>query len=124
MSAFTPSLNPNIGNQNFYHKLAAAGTNGALVKTGVTSVGSINIINAAASARYVKLYNKATAPVVGTDVPVKTFMVPASATISPELGAAGLRFSLGLGVAITGGLVDTDTTAVTANDVCLDLTYA
>jgi hypothetical protein len=34
--------------------------------------------NSATTPRHVKLYDKATAPVIGTDVPSKTIMIPAS----------------------------------------------
>jgi hypothetical protein len=75
-----------------------------------------------AGAAFVKLYNKATAPTVGTDVPLMIIPVPAAvggvpgvAQISP--GFNGYRFALGLGIAITGAVADTDTTAVAAGQV-------
>ena len=60
-----------------------------------------------------------TAPAVGTDVPEMIIAVPplASGVATFPIGFNGLRFNLGLGLAITGGSVDTDTTAVTAGQV-------
>ena len=60
--------------------------------------------NIGASPAYVKLYNKATAPVVGTDIPDMIIPVPAAAAGVPgiamlPIGFAGFRFALGLGIA-------------------------
>ena len=82
--------------------------------------------NTGATAAFVKLYNKATAPTVGTDVP--EMIIPVPAAVSGVPGAAELRpgfiayrFALGLGIAITGGAADTDTTAVAAGQVKVKL---
>ena len=76
-----------------------------------------------------KLYNKATAPTVGTDVPEMIIPVPAAvsgvpgvASINP--GFLTFRFALGLGIAITGGMADSDTTAVAAGQVKVKLSRA
>ena len=63
-----------------------------------------------------------TAPTVGTDVPEMIIAVPPLVSGVPgvatfPIGFNGLRFNLGLGLAITGGSADTDTTAVTAGQV-------
>jgi hypothetical protein len=96
---------------------AAAGTNATSVKTSAGSVNAIIAGNNAASARYVKFYDKASAPVVGTDTPLFTLILEAS--IAPALIKLdmGIPFSSGIAYAITGGVADSDTTAVTANDV-------
>jgi hypothetical protein len=70
----------------------------------------------------VKLYNKATAPTVGTDVPAMIIPVPAAVAGVPgvatlPVGFNGFRFALGLGLAITGAVADNDTTAVAAGQV-------
>jgi hypothetical protein len=82
--------------------------------------------NDAATPAFVKLFNKATAPVPGTDVPEMIIEVPAAvgsglgrAEISPGFNA--YRFPLGLGIAITGGRADSDTTAVAAGQVKVKL---
>ena len=102
---------------------SAAGTNGQLVVAGTISLQSLYATNIGATDAYIKLYNKATAPVVGTDVPAMIIPVPAAsaggvpgvAQLSPNL--AGYRFALGLGLAITGAAADTDTTAIAAGQV-------
>jgi hypothetical protein len=101
---------------------SAATTNGALVLTGTSGLHAFYATNTGASAAFVKLYNKATAPVVGTDVPAMILPVPAAVGGVPgvanlAIGNQGFRFALGLGIAITGGVADTDTTAVAAGQV-------
>lgn len=101
---------------------SAASTNATLVKAGLTSlVGVLSIMNASAATKYVRLYDKATLPTVGTDAPIVVIAVPA--TSSKELvitdNGDGVFFPLGLGLAITGGAARLDSTAVAAGDVQL-----
>jgi hypothetical protein len=101
---------------------SAATTNGQLVLTGTSGLQALFASNTGAGAAYVKLYNKATAPTVGTDTPAMLIPVPAAVggvpgTIQIIPGFNGYRFALGLGLAITGGAADNDTTAVTAGQV-------
>jgi hypothetical protein len=109
-----------------YFVNSAASTNGALILTGTSGLQAFWASNIGASAAFVKLFNKATAPVVGTDVPEMIIPVPAAVggvpgvvEISP--GFNGYRFPLGLGIAITGGSADSDTTAVAAGQVKVKL---
>jgi hypothetical protein len=97
---------------------SAATTNGTLIKGSAGTLFSINAFNNGGAAAYVKLYNKATAPTVGTDIPVLVIPVPAGSQNQPfTLGTLGYRFALGIGLAITGGSADNDTTAVAASQV-------
>lgn len=101
---------------------SAATTNGALILTGTSGLQAFYATNTGAAAAYVKLYNKATAPTVGTDVPAMILVVPAAVSGVPgvctlPIGFSGFRFALGLGIAITGGAADNDTTAVLAGQV-------
>lgn len=105
---------------------AAASTNGTSVKGSAGNVFRIRGYNASAGLKYLKLYNKASAPTVGTDVPVLTLALPATAVFDFDLGGAeGHYFSTGIAYAITGAAADNDTTALTAGDVtALNITYA
>ena len=94
--------------------VTAATTNGSLVKAGTGILSELTISNVTAATINVKIYNKATAPTVGTDVPIMTIPVPAKEFISYNFGAIGKRFALGLGLAVTAGAAATDTAAVTA----------
>jgi hypothetical protein len=101
---------------------SAASTNGQLVLTGSSGLHALFATNTGATVAFVKLYNKATAPTVGTDVPAMIVTVPAAVAGVPgekEItpGFSGYRFALGLGLAITGAAADSDTTAVAAGQV-------
>lgn len=97
---------------------AAASTNSTLVKGTPGQVYGITLYNNAAYAVFLKLYDKATAPTVGTDVPKLTIGVPATATGgSVQIDLSGLGFTLGIGYGITKLIADNDTTVVVANDL-------
>lgn len=109
-----------------YFVNSAASTNGALIITGTSGLQAFYATNEGASVAYVKLYNKATAPTVGTDVPEMIIPVPAAASGVPgvaeiPIGFSGFRFALGLGIAITRNAVFSDTTAVGAGEVKVKL---
>jgi hypothetical protein len=73
--------------------------------------------NAAAAVRYLKIYNKATAPTVGTDTPILTFALKPSDNFDIDFQAIGYYFATGIGFALTTGSADADTGALTAADV-------
>jgi hypothetical protein len=109
-----------------YFVNSAATTNGALVLTGTSGLSALWASNIGATAAFVKLYNKATAPTVGTDVPEMIIPVAAAAAGFPGIaeispGFNAYRFPLGLGIAITGAVADSDTTAVAAGQVKVKL---
>lgn len=106
---------PNTG-LNVARLQSGASTNSTLVQTGAVTAFNIIVGNNGAAPAYLKLYNKATAPTCGTDTPVATLLVPTGGQVSVP-GSFGVPFSLGLGYCITGGAADSDTTAVTANQV-------
>ena len=101
----------------FTHRLAsAAGSDNATnVRDRGTRVLCIRGDNAAAAKRYLKLYDKATAP-LSTDTPRAVFVLPASASFNFCLPAA-LAFVKGMGYRITTGAADADTGALTAADI-------
>ena len=105
---------------------SAATTNGALIVTGTCNLSTIYATNIGATAAFIKLYNKATAPVVGTDIPEMIIPVPAAVSgvpgvATPPIGFHGQRFALGLGIEITGGVADADVVAVAAGQVKVKL---
>lgn len=96
---------------------SAATTNATLIKA---SAGRLFLIigrNNVASIRYLKFYNKASAPTVGTDVPVLTIALDASSQFEIDLNPYGQFFTTGIAFAITGALADNDTTAIAAADI-------
>ena len=121
----TVTVNPVVPATPYFLNSAAT-TNGALILAGTSNVSSFYATNEGATAAYIKLYNKATAPTVGTDVPEMTIPVPAAVSGVPgvatiPIGFHGFRFALGLGIAITRNAVHTDTTAIGAGEVKVKL---
>lgn len=106
-----------------YKLVSTASTNATSVKGSAGIVYAIAAFNINAAARFLKLYNKATAPTVGTDTPVHTFLIPGSTTgagfVLPVPG--GITFNLGIALALTTGMADSDTGAVGAADVVVNL---
>src|SRR5690606_5833863 len=89
-----------LGALTAYTKIAAANTNAASVKAAAGRLHQVQVTNVAAYAVYLKLYDKASSPTVGTDTEVLTFGVPAGGSINiPFVG--GLPFAAGIAIAIT-----------------------
>ncbi|TXH52076.1 MAG: hypothetical protein E6Q97_16915 [Desulfurellales bacterium] len=105
--------------------ISAATTNSTLVKSTAGRLAAGVVSNTSATIKYFKLYNKATAPTIGTDTPVFTIPIPPTSTIplAEIVGIYGHSFSLGIGYGITGAFADADTTAVAAGDVIVNLMY-
>lgn len=107
------------------HRLAsaAAGVNATNVKSGGGNLYGIYAVNVAAAVRYLKFYNKATAPTVGTDAPVWTILLPATSNTFIILQDAPRAFATGIGYGLTVGAPDGDTAGLTAGDVIMTLDY-
>ena len=103
--------------------ISAASVNNTLVKSSASNVGLFTASNSAASARYLHLYDKASAPVAGTDIPFHTYLLPASSNVLIPIPMAGLRTSSGFGFSITAGAADTDATAIGAGEVIVNYEY-
>lgn len=115
------NLSPD-GGANSYHFKAANNTTGVLVATGRRCLHGYSLHNVSAGKRYVKLYNKATAPTVGTDTPVRVVCIEANSLVTVAM-PHGLTFPLGIGFGITTGIADNDTTAPSANDVLVNFEW-
>ena len=103
---------------------AAATTNSTNAKASTGNLFKITL-NVAVAGKFLKLYNKATAPTVGTDTPVMTIPLPTTGFVQIDFGPTGLYFATGIGYALTGLIADADTTAVASGDVTgLNLVYA
>lgn len=107
-----------------YSLNASNTTNLTSVKASSGVVFGVSASNTGAAVRYLKLYNKASAPVVATDVPVLVIPIPATSTVNLPLGALGRRFTTGIAIAVVSGATDTDATAVSAaNEVKINIDY-
>ena len=115
-----PSTNAGATNSRV---MATASTNATSVKATAGVVYGYSFSNAAASARYVRLFNLATAPTVGTSTPALTIVLAAGATVALNLDI-GVAYATGISYDITGGSdLDSDTTATSAGDVTGALFY-
>lgn len=119
--SFEPNVTPNVNvsstTASTTHLLtSAASTNATVVKASAGRLYSIVLSNTNAAARFFKIYSKATAPTVGTDVPIATIVVAANSDRVVDFGPFGLQIATGIGYAITGLIADTDATAITAGD--------
>lgn len=100
--------------------ICAASTNPVSIKGSAGKIYTLEVTNADTVGYFVKLYNKATAPTVGTDVPVAVYFAPPGSGFVLEK-VIGSYFSTGiaLGTSLLG--TDADTTVVTtANKVIIN----
>lgn len=102
------------GTATEYNLTGAASNNAAFIKASAGNLYEISVFNPTAAIIYLKLYNKASAPTVGTDVPKLTIAVPVNTEKVVEFGAMGKRFGTGIAIATTTGAGATDNTAPTA----------
>jgi hypothetical protein len=103
--------------------LSAATTNATSTKTTAGRLYSYHLSNTTAAWKFVRFYNKASAPTVGTDSPV--LVVP----IAPGMSAivdhtVPISFATGIAYAITGASPDLDTTVTAVGDVVGHFLYA
>lgn len=102
---------------------AANSDNATVVKASAGRLFKIDGYNAAASVRWLKLYDKATAP-SAADTPRRSIALPASSRFELNFTDLGLAFAAGIGFRLVTGSADADNTAVTAADVLgLNLDY-
>ncbi len=102
--------------------ISLASTNATVVKASAGALHGFEVTNINAAFRWFKIYNKATAPTVGTDSPLRTIGLPPNQTVIVNYNA-GLSCSAGIGFALTTGIADTDTGAVAANEIAVNIIY-
>ncbi|WP_032376758.1 hypothetical protein [Rhodococcoides fascians] len=105
-----------------YLLTTTATTNAAVVKASGGNLFEMSCFNPSAAAVFWKIYNKASAPTVGTDVPILTIPVAAGALVQLQFGAVGKRLGTGIASALTAAAAATDT-AVIAAGIQLSASY-
>lgn len=95
---------------------ATASNNLTSVKASTGQLYSIDVFNVAAYNVFLKLYNKASAPVVASDTPIMTIPIQAGGGYS-KTWPMGKSFSTGIAYAIVKLQADTDATNVVAGDL-------
>ncbi len=108
-----------------YNLICAASNNATSLKAISGEVGFISVYNSAGAPCYVKFYDKATAPAVGTDIPVHVIGGPGntSGAGAVESLVKPLVFTTGIAFAVVTGVANTDNTGVAANNVVLNIGY-
>lgn len=107
-------------------RLSAGSTADAInAKASAGQVYGLIVTNINLSYRVVKLYNKASAPTIGTDTPVCTFIIPGNTAGAGMVSyfPDGIAFATGISYGITTGIPDNDTGAPSANEVVVNLFY-
>lgn len=100
----------------------AANQDSAAIKGSAGQVYGWSIQNTTASARYVKLYNKASGATSG-DTPVLRLYLPPTGGNNMPVGDSGFACGTGICIRITTGAADSDTGACSANDVLANVFY-
>jgi hypothetical protein len=104
--------------------ISFASTNATLAKNAPGNLYGLTLANTNATTwRWLKLFDKATAPVPGADTPVAVIGLPPAGTVSRDF-PVGLTFAQGLGFAITANPALLDNTAIAANEVVGTMEYA
>lgn len=114
----TQNLKQTLGQDYYVNSLNT--TNDALIRGYQTALVSLTACNNGAANAFIKIFDKATAPISGTDTPIMVFTVGPSQFIS---FTGSLPIKLGLGIAITNLVADLDNTAVAAGQVKISLQY-
>ena len=99
--------------------------NATNIKASAGQVYGYDISNTNAAWRYVKLYNKATAPAPAADTGllIRTIGIPpgGKASLHLENGLAG--FAAGISIVAVVGIADNDNTSVGASDLSIDIDW-
>ena len=102
--------------------ISANTTNATNVKSTPGVVHGWALYNINASPRYLKIYDKATAPTVGTDTPIMTLLIPSNSGNNFEV-PKGILCSSGISFALTTGITHADTGAVAASEIIVNIFY-
>ncbi len=119
----TVSLVPQTtGGVTLSHVVSAGSTNATSLKATAGQVYEVCVNSNAAYPVFLKLYNKASAPAVGTDTPVKDIEAQAGVPACMRT-EEGFAFATGIAWALTKGIADADATAVLASDATVEIAY-
>lgn len=110
------------GGCSVFYRTSAASTNSANIKASAGNVYSITATNTNAAVRYLRFYNSASAPTVGTTATYACYALPGNGGIVIDL-ANSIAFSAGIGISLTTGAADTNTSAVAADEIKLVIGY-
>ena len=106
------------------HAWSGASTNLIALKGSAGRVYQITLTNTTAAFKYIRFYNKASAPVIANDAALilASIGIPPNFTLTLDY-VNGIYFSTGIAFAMTGAAGDTDATNTAANDVSANIQY-
>jgi hypothetical protein len=110
------------GGLTTFHLVSAATTNATNVKASAGQLFGWYIYNSNASARKVAFHNTAGTPTAGASI-FFSLVIPATSGANVHF-TNGLAFSTGIAITTVTGLADSDSAAVAANDLVINLFYA
>lgn len=102
--------------------VSAASTNATVAKATPGAVVGWVFGNTNAVVRYLKLYDKASAPTVGTDVPLVVIPLPPGAAGHVGLPSP-IAFRTGISYGLTTGIDDGSSAAVAASEISVSVLY-
>jgi hypothetical protein len=95
--------------------MADGSTYAGNIKTSAGNLYTLSGSNIGTGNLYLRIYNKASAPIPGTDTPVLEYVIPPGGR-ECQIPAVGSTFAAGIGWVFTSGtFLDSDTTPVTVN---------
>lgn len=106
---------------SIFHLVSAATTNATNVKASAGQLYGWFVYNSNAAARKLVFHNTAGTPTAGASV-VFSIVIPPSSGANVEY-TNGLAFATGIAITTVTGLADSDTAAVAANDLVINLFY-
>jgi hypothetical protein len=105
-------------------KLISAGsTNATVLKASAGHLYGGLAYNLNAAVRYLRFYNTASSPTVGTTATVLLIPIPPGGSTQIPGERHGVVFGTGIAYALTTGVSDTDTGAVAANEIIVNLLF-
>jgi len=105
-----------------YYRTSTATTNADTIVGAAATLYHISATNTNASVRYLRLYNKASNPTVGSDAVVHCWAIPGNGGIVLDI-ANGWRFTTGIALSLTTGAADSNTSAVAADEIKINAAY-
>lgn len=118
---FTPQVNaisgagaPTVPTAVSRIPTSAASVNGTVAKASAGYLFGVSAFNASGLGKWLKIYNKATAP-GGGDTPIISIYLPPNTGFSKSFG--GLAFAAGIAYQLVLNAIDNDATAIAAGDV-------
>lgn len=101
-------------------------TNATVIKASPGQIFGLNCANISTAAAWLKIYDKATSPTVGSDTPKRTMVIPSNTNGAGFVYSqpAGLQYTAGISIAVTNGPAVADTTILPqANAVVVNVDY-